>query len=92
MKTKNVRMKIVFVKNVRTKQFKNCITKIVFSYEQTLMSDLVRFWYGGLFLFASYYTFMKDGHVRVDLILMARIWIRQKAFEERFGVVQDIAG
>jgi len=32
------------------------------------MSDLVRFWYGGLFLFASYYTLMKEGHVRVDVL------------------------
>jgi len=32
------------------------------------MSDLVRFWYGSLFLFASYYTLIKDGHVRVDVL------------------------
>ena len=29
------------------------ITRFVFSYEQTFMGDLVRYWYAGLFLFAS---------------------------------------
>ena len=32
------------------------------------MSDLVRFWYGALFLFASPYTLIKEGHVRVDIL------------------------
>ena len=32
------------------------------------MADLVRFWYGALFLFASPYTLIKEGHVRVDII------------------------
>ncbi len=41
--------------------------RFVFSYEQTFMSDLVRFWYAGLFLFASAYTLYEDGHVRVDV-------------------------
>ena len=49
-------------------EFQIVLLRFVFSYEQTLMSDLVRFWYGGLFLFASYYTLMKDGHVRVDVL------------------------
>jgi TRAP-type mannitol/chloroaromatic compound transport system permease small subunit len=43
------------------------ITRFVFSYEQAFMSDLVRFWYGALFLFASAYTLYDDAHVRVDL-------------------------
>lgn len=42
-------------------------SRFVFSYEQAFMSDLVRFWYGALFLFASAYTLLEDGHVRVDL-------------------------
>jgi TRAP-type mannitol/chloroaromatic compound transport system permease small subunit len=31
------------------------------------MADLVRFWYGALFLFASAYTLLEEGHVRVDV-------------------------
>ena len=34
-------------------------------------SDLVRFWYGALFLFASAYTLYEDGHVRVDVFYAA---------------------
>ena len=48
-------------------EFQIVVLRFVFSYEQTLMSDLVRFWYGSLFLFGSYYTLIKDGHVRVDV-------------------------
>ena len=44
------------------------ITRFVFSYEQTFMGDLVRYWYAGLFLFASAYTLYEDGHVRVDIL------------------------
>ena len=40
---------------------------IVFSYEQSFMGDLVRYWYAALFLFASAYTLFEDGHVRVDV-------------------------
>lgn len=43
------------------------ITRFLFSYEQAFMSDLVRFWYAGLFLFASAYTLIEEGHVRVDI-------------------------
>ena len=44
------------------------ITRFIFSYEQAFMGDLVRFWYAALFLFASAYTLVNDGHVRVDVI------------------------
>ncbi len=44
------------------------IFRFVFSYEQVFMGDLVRFWYAALFLFASAYTFVADGHVRVDVL------------------------
>jgi TRAP-type mannitol/chloroaromatic compound transport system permease small subunit len=44
------------------------ITRFVFSYEQSFMGDLVRFWYAGLFMFASAYTLLEDGHVRVDVL------------------------
>lgn len=43
------------------------ISRFVFSYEQALMGDLVRYWYAALFLFASAYTLFADGHVRVDV-------------------------
>jgi TRAP-type mannitol/chloroaromatic compound transport system permease small subunit len=42
-------------------------SRFIFSYEQAFMSDLVRFWYAALFLFASAYTLLEDGHVRVDV-------------------------
>ena len=44
------------------------LARFVFSYEQAFMADLVRFWYGALFLFASPYTLIKEGHVRVDIL------------------------
>ena len=65
-------------------EFQIVLLRFVFSYEQTLMSDLVRFWYGGLFLFASYYTFMKDGHVRVD-DLYTNFTKKNKAIVNLFG-------
>ncbi len=43
-------------------------SRFVFSYEQAFMSDLVRFWYAALFLFASAYTLLEGGHVRVDVL------------------------
>ena len=44
------------------------ISRFVFSYEQALMGDLVRYWYAALFLFASAYTLLEEGHVRVDVL------------------------
>lgn len=41
--------------------------RFIYSYEQAFMADLVRFWYGALFLFASAYTLVEEGHVRVDV-------------------------
>jgi TRAP-type mannitol/chloroaromatic compound transport system permease small subunit len=49
-------------------EFLIVITRFVFSYEQAFMGDLVRFWYSALFLFASAYTLVQEGHVRVDII------------------------
>lgn len=60
------------------------IARFVFSYEQAFMADLVRFWYGALFLFASAYTLIKEGHVRVD-ILYAGFSERGKARTNFFG-------
>ncbi len=47
------------------------ITRFIFSYEQAFMGDLVRFWYAALFLFASAYTLLEEGHVRVDVFYQA---------------------
>ena len=44
------------------------ISRFIFDYEQAFMGDLVRFWYAALFLFASAYTLLEDGHVRVDVL------------------------
>lgn len=44
------------------------VARFIFSYEQTLMGDLVRFWYAALLLFSSAYTLREEGHVRVDVI------------------------
>lgn len=44
------------------------ISRFVFSYEQALMGDLVRYWYAALFLFASAHTLLAEGHVRVDVL------------------------
>lgn len=60
------------------------ITRFVFSYEQAFMGDLVRFWYAGLFLFASAYTLIEEGHVRVD-ILYTGFTERGKAWANTFG-------
>lgn len=60
------------------------IARFVFSYEQAFMADLVRFWYGALFLFASPYTLIHEGHVRVD-ILYAGFSERGKAWCNTLG-------
>ncbi len=62
------------------------IARFVFSYEQAFMADLVRYWYGALFLFASPYTLVHEGHVRVD-ILYAGFSERGKAWSNALGSV-----
>lgn len=49
-------------------EFLIVISRFVFSYEQAYMGDVVRFWYAALFLFASAYNLVEEGHVRVDVI------------------------
>ena len=49
-------------------EFGIVLSRFIFSYEQAFMGDLVRFWYAGLFLFASAYTLVEGGHVRVDVV------------------------
>ncbi|WP_288925971.1 TRAP transporter small permease subunit [uncultured Maritimibacter sp.] len=62
------------------------ISRFVFSYEQALMGDLVRYWYAALFLFASAYTLFDEGHVRVD-ILYAGFGRTKKGFANAFGTI-----
>jgi len=61
-------------------------TRFVFSYEQAYMGDLVRFWYAALFLFASAYTLLEDGHVRVD-VFYAGFSRRSKAMVNSVGSI-----
>ncbi|MCZ6488746.1 MAG: TRAP transporter small permease subunit [Gammaproteobacteria bacterium] len=65
-------------------EFSIVITRFVFSYEQAYMGDIVRFWYAGLFLFASAYTLVEEGHVRVD-VLYAGFSRRKKAWIDVLG-------
>jgi len=65
-------------------EFSIVITRFIFSYEQAFMGDLVRFWYAAFFLFASAYTLLEGGHVRVD-VLYARLGKRAKAWINAIG-------
>ncbi len=62
------------------------ITRFIFSYEQAFMGDLVRFWYAALFLFASAYTLLQEGHVRVD-VFYSGMKERSKGFVNAFGAI-----
>lgn len=62
------------------------ITRFIFSYEQAFMGDLVRFWYAALFLFASAYTLLQEGHVRVD-VFYAGMKNRSKGIVNAFGAL-----
>ena len=67
-------------------EFQIVISRFIFSYEQPFMGDLVRFWYAALFLFASAYTLVHEGHVRVD-VLYSRFTKRSKAWTNTVGTV-----
>ena len=62
------------------------ISRFIFSYEQSFMGDLVRYWYAALFLFASAYTLYEDGHVRVD-VFYASMKNKSKSFVNAFGSI-----
>ncbi len=62
------------------------ISRFVFSYEQAMMGDLVRYWYAALFLFASAYTLFDEGHVRVDIVY-AGLARRQKGTVNAVGTL-----
>ncbi len=61
-------------------------TRFIFSYEQAFMGDLVRYWYGGLFLFASAHTLVADEHVRVD-VLYASFQRRTRGIVNSIGAI-----
>ncbi len=61
-------------------------SRFVFSYEQALMGDLVRYWYAALFLFSSAYTLLDEGHVRVD-VLYASFDVRRKGRVNAVGAI-----
>ncbi len=62
------------------------ISRFLFSYEQALMGDLVRYWYAALFLFASAYTLLDEGHVRVD-VFYAGFKTKTKGFVNAIGSI-----
>ena len=62
------------------------LSRFVYSYEQAFQGDLVRFWYAALFLFASAYTLLEDGHVRVD-VLYSGFSLRAKGLANAIGCV-----
>jgi len=62
------------------------ITRFIFSYEQAFMGDLVRFWYAALFLFASAYTLLAEGHVRVD-VFYSKLTHRKKGYVNAVGAI-----
>ena len=65
-------------------EFQIVITRFIFSYEQAFMGDLVRFWYASLFLLASAYSLVDEGHVRVD-VFYTRFTERGKAWTNALG-------
>ena len=67
-------------------EFQIVLARFIFSYEQAFMGDLVRFWYAALFLFASAYTLIEEGHVRVDIIY-AGMSERKKAWSNVIGSI-----
>jgi TRAP-type mannitol/chloroaromatic compound transport system permease small subunit len=67
-------------------EFTIVITRFIFSYEQAFQGDLVRFWYAALFLFASSYALVTEGHVRVD-VLYASFSKKAKSITNMVGCI-----
>ena len=65
-------------------EFAIVISRFIFEYEQAFQGDLVRFWYSALYLFASAYALMHEGHVRVD-VLYTGFSERKKAWTNSMG-------
>ena len=60
------------------------LSRFIFEYEQAFQGDLVRFWYSALYLFASAYALIHEGHVRVD-VLYTGFSERKKAWTNSIG-------
>ena len=60
------------------------LSRFIFEYEQAFQGDLVRFWYSALYLFASAYALIHEGHVRVD-VLYTGFSERKKACTNSIG-------
>ena len=60
------------------------LSRFIFQYEQAFQGDLVRFWYAALYLFASAYALIHEGHVRVD-VLYTGFSERKKAWTNAIG-------
>ena len=60
------------------------LARFIFEYEQAFQGDLVRFWYSALYLFASAYALIHEGHVRVD-VLYTGFSERKKAWTNSIG-------
>ena len=60
------------------------LSRFIFEYEQAFQGDLVRFWYSALYLFASAYALIHEGHVRVD-VLYTGFSERKKAWTNAIG-------
>lgn len=65
-------------------EFAIVLLRFVFAYEQPFLTDLVRFWYAALFLFAAVYTLVEDGHARLE-VLYSRLGERGKAWVNALG-------
>ena len=65
-------------------EFTIVLSRFIFEYEQAFQGDLVRFWYSALYLFASAYALMHEGHVRVD-VLYTGFSERKKAWTNSMG-------
>ena len=65
-------------------EFLIVLSRFIFEYEQAFQGDLVRFWYSALYLFASAYALMHEGHVRVD-VLYTGFSERKKAWTNSIG-------
>ena len=65
-------------------EFVIVLSRFIFNYEQAFQGDLVRFWYSALYLFASAYALMHEGHVRVD-VLYTGFSERKKAWTNSMG-------
>ena len=65
-------------------EFVIVLSRFIFSYEQAFQGDLVRFWYAALYLFASAYALIHEGHVRVD-VLYSSFSEKKKAWTNLVG-------